>query len=244
MGDTGTVMWKELKEITEQFAVLRRGGMALLTLSLIFGVLVPWQLGPVWLSSPLMLFYWPFIAASMSSTIVADAFAGERERHTLETLLASRLPDRPILVGKVLAAILYGVGFISFNLLLGALTINVAHRGHGLLFFPTAFGITLFTTTLLFACLVSAIGLLVSLRAPSAREAQQTVGIALTALTIVPIVALTAIPETWRARLVLALREVNPIRAVLLVTVTLLAADLALLGVAIARFRRGRLLLD
>ena len=37
--------------------------------------------------------------------MIADGIPGERERHTLETLLASRLSDRSILLGKVMAAV-------------------------------------------------------------------------------------------------------------------------------------------
>ena len=42
-----------------------------------------------------------FLPYLILQTIVADSFAGERERHTLETLLASRLSDRAILFGNL-----------------------------------------------------------------------------------------------------------------------------------------------
>ena len=56
---------------------------------------------------------------------VADSFAGERERHTLETLLASRLPDRAILFGKVLAAVGYGWVLVMLMLVLSLVTVNL-----------------------------------------------------------------------------------------------------------------------
>ena len=53
------------------------------------GIVTPLQMGSLWLTSPLMLAYWPLLSSGMVSTLIADAFAGERERHTLETLLAT-----------------------------------------------------------------------------------------------------------------------------------------------------------
>ena len=53
----------------------------------------------------------------MVSSLVADSFAGERERHTLETLLASRLPDRAILAGKLLVpvAVAWGAALLALE---------------------------------------------------------------------------------------------------------------------------------
>src|SRR5438105_13515657 len=111
MGDIRTVIWREWREFREQLLSLKRGGLSALVLALILGIVTPAQMGPEWLGSSLMLAYWPFVASSMVSSLIADSVAGERERHTLETLLASRLPDHAILAGKVIAALLYGLGF-------------------------------------------------------------------------------------------------------------------------------------
>ena len=45
------------------------------------------------------------IAMGTASTLIVDAVAGERERHTLETLLASPASDTGIIVGKMAAAL-------------------------------------------------------------------------------------------------------------------------------------------
>ena len=55
----------------------------------------------------------------MIISFIGDAIAGERERHTLETLLASRMPDRAILLGKVIAIVLYAWGMGVLSLLPG-----------------------------------------------------------------------------------------------------------------------------
>jgi ABC-2 type transport system permease protein len=44
----------------------------------------------------------------LSAIMIAESLAGERERRTLETLLASRLSERAILLGKMSAAVLLG----------------------------------------------------------------------------------------------------------------------------------------
>ena len=103
MRDVWTVVWKEWQEFRDQLLSLRRGGLSALILALILGVVAPIELGAEWVNSKLIVGYWPFLAATMVSSLIADSVAGERERHTLETLLASRLSDRAILFGKMLS---------------------------------------------------------------------------------------------------------------------------------------------
>ncbi|MFM7250380.1 MAG: ABC-2 type transporter, partial [Planctomycetaceae bacterium] len=110
---------KEWLEIFDQLLRLRRGGWSMLIVIAVLGVASPLQMGRDWLDSPLMFFYWPLLTSSTTSSLIADAIAGERERHTLETLLATRLSDAAILIGKVVAAVTYGVGFALVNIAVG-----------------------------------------------------------------------------------------------------------------------------
>jgi ABC-2 type transport system permease protein len=78
--------------------VLLTGGM--LT---IWAVWFPIQMGGrEFVSDPVVMM---ILALTMpmvvTGILVPDAIAGERERNTLDTLLASRLPDRSILYGKL-----------------------------------------------------------------------------------------------------------------------------------------------
>lgn len=66
--------------------------------------------------------YFPLV---LTLTMVADSFAGERERHALETLLASRLSDRAILLGEAAALTSYGW---LFGLVGAIMSIAVAKR--------------------------------------------------------------------------------------------------------------------
>jgi ABC-2 type transport system permease protein len=71
------------------------------------------------------------LTRSFSSMQAVDhldlSVAGERERRTLETLLASRLDERAILFGKLLAARAYGWGLTLLSLLLGAASVSLAY---------------------------------------------------------------------------------------------------------------------
>ena len=76
MSDTMAVLWKEWRELLEQFASFKRGALAIVSMTLMFGIVLPWMMGPAWFTMPIMLAYWPFAAASMVINVVADAFAG------------------------------------------------------------------------------------------------------------------------------------------------------------------------
>ncbi len=116
--DVWTVMRKELQEAFN-FGD-RVGKFGLLFMILSFGILLPWQMGKSWVESPITLIYWSWVPLFLVNAVVADSFAGERERHTPETLLASRLADQAILFGKLLAALAYGVGLTWASLLVRA----------------------------------------------------------------------------------------------------------------------------
>ena len=51
---------------------------------------------------------WYLVPFLLLLTKVPDSFAGERERHTLPTLLATQLSDTAIVLGKIGAAVAYG----------------------------------------------------------------------------------------------------------------------------------------
>lgn len=241
--DTLTIIKKEWREILLQSPGLRGGRLGLLVFIGVFGIFLPLQSGREWLSSPANLFIWGWVPFLMVSGVVADSFAGERERHTLETLLASRLSDRSILAGKILAALGYGWGITLVSLLVALLTINIAY-GHGeLLLFPWKIGLAILLISLLVASLAAGLGVLISLRAATVRQAQQTFSLAFFALFI-PLFLLPMLPEAWRLRLTQAMAQANVDLIVLAAMLVLLLVDLALFALASARFQRTRLILD
>src|SRR5207247_1194445 len=93
----------------------------------VLGIFVPLRMSPERYFNPFQLLIYAFFSAVVITTVIADSFAGERERHTLETLLASRLSDRAILFGKIAASIAYGWVIAMLCVLAGTITVNVAN---------------------------------------------------------------------------------------------------------------------
>ena len=244
MSDVGAMFWKEWREVMEQFGSIKRGGMAMLMMVGLFGIILPWQLGDIWLGAGIMLMYWPFAATSFVINVVVDAFAGERERHTLETLLASPLSDGGILMGKYLAAVANGVGLVLINLAVGIVTVNLIHADGELLWWPGWRLAQILAVTVLAAAFVAGLGVFVSLRAATARQAHQTFGIALVLLFVTPSIVLGIIPESQQGRLMDWMRSLSVDAVVWRTATVLLVLDVIVFLLARRRFRRGRLALD
>ncbi len=242
--DTLTVAWKEWLEVRDQLFRLRRGGVSALIVVLMLGVFMPLQMGTAWFTSPLMLAYWPLLSSGMVTTLIADAFAGERERHTLESLLATRLPDGSILAGKILAAVAYGVTFTAANLLAGFLTLTLTRIGEPLMT-PSLRHLCYIATLVVLTCTtLSGVGIFISLRAATVRQAQQTLGILMMVLFIGPFLFLQMLDPGDRVALASRLANVGESRLVAWAAGVLLTSSVFLIAIARARFRRGRLALD
>lgn len=240
--DIMTVMWKDLKETLFQGG--GRGKFGLLLYGAVFGIFLPMQTGIAWLQQPLLLVYWVWIPLFLVSAVIADSFAGERERHTLETLLASRLSDRAILLGKVGAAIVYGWGLSMACVLIGVVTINIANWHGVFLFYTWDVFIGILLISFLGSGLAACAGVLVSLRAATVRQAQQTMSISIMVGFFALIFGLQALPSDWKVFLVTEFSEVSLGVIIIFVSIGLLLLDLILLAVSMARFKRARLILD
>ena len=242
--DIVTVTRKEWLEFRDQLLRLRRGGLSAVIVLLMLGIVTPLQMGPLWLTSPLMLAYWPLLSSGMVSTLIADAFAGERERHTLETLLATRLSDTSILLGKVLAAIMYGLLFTTANIIVGVITLSIKHFGEGIQA-PPALHIAYMLLLVTLACsTLAGIGVFISLKAATVRQAQQTLGIIMMVLFIGPVLFIQFLDSPNRMSLAARLSSLGTDRLVAWTSAVLLAASVILILMAMARFKRGKLTLD
>lgn len=242
--DVLTIVWKEWKEVLLQRSGVRRGWLNVLLMVAVFGVFLPLQAGKDWVTSPIVLGSWAWVPIMLVANIIADSFAGERERHTLETLLASRLPDTAILLGKMLAAVAYAWGIALVSLVLGVITVNVAHWEGRLVMYPPHLIVGGVGISLLTAALAAGVGVLVSLRAATVRQAQQTLGVATLVVVWVPILAMGMLPQSWQVRISEALGAANSMGALLGAMLALAAVDVGLAAAARARFRRARLILD
>ena len=91
--DILTVMWKESKSLLRYSSSRWKGLVTLLTPIAIFGIIFPIQFRESWLTSA-----WPIAISVITpllliASTISESFAGERERHTLETLLAYNILD-------------------------------------------------------------------------------------------------------------------------------------------------------
>ncbi|MDA8204250.1 MAG: ABC-2 type transporter [Chloroflexi bacterium] len=242
--DVLTIAWKDLREVLLQSGTLRRSLRGLLFSFLVFGVFLPLQIGPDLVREPAAILPFAWVPLLLASGMVADGIAGERERHTLETLLASRLSDRAILIGKVLAAIAYGWGFMVVSAALGLVVVNLANSGEGLLLYsPTAL-VLLGVFGLLGAGLVATGGSLVALRSPTVRQAAQNMNLAIFAVVLVPVLVLQVLPVDVRREIGRTLVNLDWPMIASGLAIALLLADLLLLAAALARFQRTKLILE
>jgi len=244
IADILTVASKELREILTFGGDARgRGKLSLLILVGIFGVFFPLQSGREWVTSSLSIMVWGWMPFLWVSGIVSDLFAGERERHTLEALLATRLSDQAILFGKLLAAISYGFSLTWLVLLASIVTINIAYRGEGLMFYSLETTIGALIFSILVSGLSASIGVLVSLRASSVRQAQQTMSMGMLVL-FVPFMLLQFLPKAWMVAAINLVENVQPMQVAIGLAIVLFVVEAILIAIAKRLFQRSKLILD
>ena len=237
MNDIWTMIWKETKD-----SILQGGLTALvrpLLLMGILGIVFPLRFGLQWLAlAPLVVgivIYFPLL---LVLSFVGDAIAGERERHTLETLLASRISDSAIVLGKIIVTTLYAWSTALLGLLLGLIVANLS-KGQGSWQFYTQVDLLLevLGLSLLTGLLGASGGVLISMRSATVRQAQQVVLVAMLVLAGGGILLSRFLP----ADVISSLSESQ----LWLVAIAVLAVlDAILLGVSLVSFRRTRLMLS
>jgi len=243
LADIYTIIWKELHELLYLRGRMRGGRISLLVLVGILGIFMPLQSGKEWFTTALPVLFYGLLPFTLVSSVIADSFAGERERHTLETLLASRLTDTAILYGKIIAAQIFGWGLTMLCAVLGVVAINLVYGRGELLFFPLMVAFGIMTSSLLVSGFVSGLGVIISLRSTTVRQAQQTFSIAFFALFI-PLFALPLLPQEWHKGATAVLEKLDFVSLGIAVAAILLVVDIGLLVAARLRFRRDRLILD
>ncbi len=236
MSDIWTMMWKESKD------VLFQGGWRSLIRPLfvigIMGIYLPLQFGSQWVDlTPIGMVLLLWIPFFVVISFIGDAIAGERERHTLETLLASRMPDRAILLGKVVATVLYAWGMGVLSLLLGLVLVDLFRTQGNWMFYPLDLFVDALVLILLASVLGTSAGVLISLRVATVRQAQQILSIGTIVFVFGVTFVLRAVPANVFSSLTYA--------QFLLIAMAFLAVlDAILLGLALVSFQRSRLILS
>jgi ABC-2 type transport system permease protein len=238
--DIATIVRKELMELLFQRGQGRSSTIRMLIFIGVFGILLPLQNGIRALTSPAGMIFWLWIPYMLISGVTADTFAGERERHTLETLLASRLSDRAILFGKLGAIIGYGWGMTLITILVNLITVNLFFWQGSVVFYPPLLLGVLLLVTLQISVFSAGLGIVISLRSATTRAAQQTMSI-LVFVLIIPLFLLSFLPPAIMTGIIALLSTINVVLLGLGVIIILFVVDIALILFNMAQFRRAKL---
>jgi ABC-2 type transport system permease protein len=237
MNDIWTMIWKETKD-----SILQGGLTALVRPVLLMGILgiiFPLRFGLQWLAlAPIVVGIVVYFPLLLVLSFVGDSIAGERERHTLETLLASRISDSAIVLGKIIVTTVYAWSTALLGLLLGLVVANLS-KGQGSWQFYTHVDLLLevLGLSLLTGLLGASGGVLISMRSATVRQAQQLVLVAMLVLAGGGVLLSRFLP----ADVISSLSESQ----LWLIAIGVLAVlDLILLGVSLVSFRRTRLMLS
>jgi len=123
-----------------------------------------------------------------SSVIASDSFAGEKERKTIEALLATPLSDSELLLGKILVAFIPSMmvtigAFLAYTVIVDILSYSLFD---GQLWLPNMLWIiSMFGLAPVIALTGIGLTVLISARVKGFREAQQ-----ISAVLLVPVLAL------------------------------------------------------
>ena len=232
--DVLRVAGKELRELMAsrslKILILQMG-----FLTGVFGLLIPYSQGPYWLGETYFLsVHIVFVPLLVAFPLVADCFAGERERKTMETLLATRLSERALFVGKSLSVFVFSYIQVVVVVLTGLIALNLYRRmelGMGGLFCYS--GPVLFAMFLISAAVVvlgTGLGVLISLRSESVRSAQRVTGVINLVLFLPLFFGFLAFRMSWLS--------------VLLFFAVVLLASVGMCAIGIGTFRRERLVLN
>ena len=234
--DIRTVIWKERKSML-RFQGSRPRFLILLLSPVLLATVFPITWGADWLDELPPLALGVIVPVLLVGTMVPDSFAGERERQTLGTLLASRLPDRAILFGKLLLPMGMGWGVTLAFILWSMVMVNVVHGQGEFLFFSAPIAWGSLALSFLMASLTAGAGVLVSLRAATAQQAAQ----ALMAIILIPAMLIQVVPLLFRDRIGQFIESVNGPQLLTIVVAVLAVLDVVVLVAAMARFQRSRL---
>jgi ABC-2 type transport system permease protein len=110
--------------------------------------------------------------------------------------------------------------------------------------FPLTIGLLIIALTLLISSLMASAGVLVSLRASTVKQAQQTLSIGIMAVALIPVLIFFVLPDSIKKPAVEALMGLNVTGIAIGALLLLAVANAIILYAAMLRFKRSRLILD
>lgn len=179
-------------------------------------------------------------AAASVLPFIIDTIAGERERHTLEALLATPIRAGTLVAGKVITLMLYASASTALLLATAMVAARIA-GGIPLQSASATVVVASVVTPPLLTLAFVATGIQLSLRAATVRGAQPLVGTLLIAFMIVPLGALRLLPRNERVAVLAALQDTSDWQRVGGAIGLLLVIDVMILLVLRLRFARHKL---
>jgi ABC-2 type transport system ATP-binding protein len=239
--DIATIVRKEWREITASAGSGVTSRTNLIVAALLLAVVAGFSamIGPPLIDSPAVNIV-ALIAYLILIAAVVDSFPGERERHTLETLLASSIPDEALVIGKILASVLYGWFTVLTLLVVALIAVNIRTPG---VMYPLSTILGLGVLTPLVLLFLSSAGVLLAMRIPTVRAAQPRLMGGFMVIFIVLVLVMKFVPQGVRMQTkTLLSSESGRIGAFFAQIVFFVALDVAILTFAVMRFRRSRLI--
>lgn len=240
INDILTVIWKEWKSMFRVKGGRSRFLMILLT-PVIMSVVMPlvFDSPEEWTNGFFAVILSVIMPLLIVGITIPDSFAGERERNTLETLLASRLPDRAILYGKWLLSVIFAWGVTIVFLLVGLVTVNIKFWDGEILFYSPLLIAANLTISLLMATTVAGTGVLISLRSATVQQATQV----LMMIFLVPLIVVQAASMLFLRQMIEYFQTLDAVQLLVITAAVLLVIDIAVNLAALMRFRRSKLIL-
>ena len=233
--DIRTMIWKENKAIFRR-KVSRSNLIRIISAPALLSFVFPITWGPDWVEDfPALII--AFIApALLVGVMIPDSFAGERERNTLGTLLASRLSDQAILLGKIIPPVLIGWGTGFIFPLLSLVIVNLAHGDGCVLFYNSTITFGILVLSFLSSTVMAAGGVLTSLRSETVQDSTQK----LMAFIMVPAVLVQVVPLLFKEQIAAIIAGMNGQQYLIIAVLVLAMMDVALFVFAFARFQRSK----
>lgn len=222
MRDLVTVIRKETLDLLGDWRSPRGSILQAAFLVALAGFIIPYLAGAKAYSYTNVIALYMIFPSIAAASAASDAFAGERERRTLETLLASPLSDFAILVGKAGTAVLYGVTISGASLALAGIVTGLGGSGTAGAYLATKLVVGAFGSSLLAA----ALAVWISMKTLVAKSAQGMTTMAVFAFT-------------WTWGLVTQALGLT-IESVWWIDAAFIALGVAALWAALAGFRRER----
>jgi ABC-2 type transport system permease protein len=211
-----------------------------------FSIYEPLRIGPDWTTSSIMLFSFSFLLPFIAvGSIIPYSFVGERERHTLEPLLATPISNTAILLGKISVPTIYGWGMTIICIVTSLISINLAFGQGKILFYPANIAIGVILMSLLISLLIAIVGALASLHASTVMQAQRTlVGILFFPLFIPAFLIGPLSPSVWKNTVSLLWSPISYSKMFIALAAILVMLIIVTILVALMCFHREKLLLD